>query len=198
VKTDQSKADRFLEAYREAPEDAFQQLMNEFKERVYLFCHRACYSPEDAQDLAQEVFIRAWKGLPRFRGHSSISTWLYRIAWNVCAGYLERKKRSVELVPIKEDCDEPAAGDGISLTFKDPQAERLENAEFVRGVLRSLPAAQQLVLTLYYVEEQSYEEMASVTGWPMGTVKATLHRGRNSLRALALKVAQRPKRGSHE
>jgi len=176
----------FLADYRSNPQRAFRALMDGFKERVHIFCARASSRREDAEDLTQEVFIRAWRGLESFRGESSLSTWIYRIAWNVCASHLERKGNAPEVSSYSEvddaDDDEPRH----IVPVEDLEFRNFENRQFLDVLFQRIPAQHKLVLTMYYLQELSYDEIGAVTGWPLGTVKATLHRAKANLRIQAL------------
>jgi RNA polymerase sigma factor (sigma-70 family) len=174
----------FLQDYAKHPDKAFRQLMDGFRDRVFLFCLRVAPGRSEAEDLAQETFIRIWKGLPRFRSESSLSTWIYHIAWNVCASFLERKGHSDEFTPITEE-EVEGKEMHFNVSHIDSGIKQFENQQFISTIFKSLPAGQRLTLTLYYLQEQSYEEIAKVTGWPLGTVKATLHRAKEKMRQLA-------------
>jgi RNA polymerase sigma-70 factor, ECF subfamily len=176
----------FLREWPTRPELAFRQLMDGFRDRIFLFCLRVAPGRSEAEDLAQEVFIRAWKGLARFRGDSSLSTWMYHIAWNVCATYIERKGHAVDLVPFTEE-DSEGRETSLELSTDDPGFKQFESRQFLETLFGSLPTAQRMALTLFYLQEQSYEEIAAVTGWPLGTVKATLHRAKERIKQLAFK-----------
>jgi len=175
----------FLQLFKVKPDRAFQMLMNAFRDRVYLFCLRAAANADDAQDLAQETFIRVWKGLENFRGDSSLTTWIYRIAWNVSASYLERKGNAPDMVGYEEEEDEDETP-RIVVSTEDSGFKDFENRQFLETLFQKIPASHRLVLTLYYLQEQTYEEISAVTGWPMGSVKATLHRAKARLREAAL------------
>ncbi|MBM3328121.1 MAG: RNA polymerase sigma factor [Calditrichaeota bacterium] len=176
---------RFLEEYQLRPERAFGMLMEAFRDRIFLLCLRASGSRQQAEDLAQETFIRVWKGLPRFRGDSSLATWIYHIAWNVCASYIEEKSRSATTVDITDEA--LTASEPERLSGADPGYRSLENRQFVAILMAQLPKQQQLALTLYYLQELSYDEISRITNWPMGTVKATLFRAKERMREAALK-----------
>jgi len=180
---------QFLEDYRLHPESAFRQLMDAFRDRVYLLCLRAAGQRQPAEDLAQETFIRIWKGLAQFRGESSLATWIYHITWNVCASFID-KKSSAQGMPSVDDEDAEGREMDMNLSIYDANIKTFENRQFISTLLAKLPAPQQLVLTLFYLQELTYEEMSSVTGWPLGTVKATLHRAKDRMRALAFKELQ--------
>ncbi len=142
----------FLRDYHLRPDRAFRQMMDEYRDRVFLFCRRVTKDAMDAEDLAQEVFVRAWKGLPRFRGESSLTTWIYRIAWNVCATHLSQKGKGPELTPYSETEEDDDKPQGVHLGEEDHQVTGFENQQFLSTLFNRLPASQRLVLTLYYLQ----------------------------------------------
>jgi RNA polymerase sigma-70 factor (ECF subfamily) len=176
----------FLRNYRHIPQRAFRQLMDEYRDRVFAFCRRAASRREDAEDLAQEVFIRTWKGLDNFRGESGLTTWIYRIAWNVCASFLEKKGHSIEIAVYEENIDDEADALAYAGAEEDAQYASFEARQQLKVLFERLPAAHKLMLTMYYLQEMTYEEIGAATGRPLGSVKATLHRAKESLRTAAL------------
>ena len=177
----------FFRSYKHSPQRAFRQLMDEYRDRVYTFCLRAASQREDAEDLAQEVFIRTWKGLENFRGESGLTTWIYRIAWNVCASYLGRKGRSIDIASYEEnvendDKDMPA----YSGSMEDEGYKAMEDRQYLKVLFDRIPEAHKLILTMYYLQEMTYEEISAATGRPMGSVKATLHRAKANMREAAI------------
>ena len=180
------KEKEFLRSYKLHPQHAFRLLMNEYRDRIFTFCLRASSRREDAEDLAQEVFIRTWKGLDRFRGDSSLTTWIYRIAWNVCASFLDKKGRSLEFLSYEETDDEEDQIGGYHAVVEDMEFKDFENRQFVEELFDWIPEAHKLILTMYYLQEMTYEEISETTGRSMGGIKATLHRAKASLRSAAL------------
>lgn len=176
----------FLHNWRNHPDIAFRQLMDAYRDRVFLLCRRVCKSDFDAEDLAQEVFIRIWKGISRFKGESSLTTWIYRIAWNVCATFLADKGKNLNIASYQEieDDDDMSA---VHVGKPDAEMSGFESRQFVEKLFEQLPENYRLLLTLYYLQELSYEEITTVTGLPMGTVKGTLHRAKTRLREAAVK-----------
>lgn len=140
----------------------------------------------EAEELVQDAFLRAFRSLDQFRGDSRFSTWFYRIVYNVCMTRIRRRPRAGQM----QDLNDEALLDVESSFDEDPSVlERLENEE-VLGILHEelggLPEKFKLALTLFYVQELSYDEMASVLEIPLGTVKTNLSRGRVLLRKKVL------------
>ncbi|MDP8228932.1 MAG: RNA polymerase sigma factor, partial [Candidatus Electryoneaceae bacterium] len=172
---------QFFKNYVNHPERAFRLLMDEFRDKVFVSCLRATSRRQDAEDLTQDVFIRIWKGLPKFRRKSSLNTWIYHIAWNVCASYLKKKGRLPETVSYTEENDDDDHQWNLNLSVDDNRIKQFEKRQFIAKLFEALPETHRLVLTMFYLQEQSYAEISSITGWPLGTVKATLHRAKANL-----------------
>src|SRR5262245_20852911 len=126
-----------------------------------------------AEDAVQDVMIRIWRALPQFRGDASVSTWIYTITRNRCLTILKHRRSE----PLSlEDPESKAAAENV------PVAERPTSD--VWSVLQALPVQYRQVLTLFYAEERSYEEIARALDLPLGTVKTHIHRGRKMLAQL--------------
>lgn len=143
--------------------------MRTYKERLYWLIRKMVIDHDDTDDLLQNVFIKAWKGLPGFRSEAGLYTWLYRIATNECLSFLSSKRRRLFL-PIGDISDEllgklaastPMQGDQISY--------RLQQA-----VLK-LPDKQRLVFNMKYYDDMTYEEIAAIVGTSVGALKASYH-----------------------
>jgi len=164
---------------------AFEQLVRLYENKVYHLALRMCTSPEDANDVAQEAFLAAWKGLPSFRGESGFSTWLYRLTSNAAIDHLRRNK--------KQKGDLSLDNEELSLDAVDPgprpqdAAEKGELKEAVEAGLRQLSDDHRQVLVLREMQELSYEEIAGMLGLDLGTVKSRISRARNALRKILLK-----------
>ena len=128
-----------------------------------------------ADDLGQEVFLRAYKGLAKFEGRALFSTWLYRITYNV---FLNHRNRSKQLLALPEEYERVTAA---------PEGEqspgRLDMRRDLRTAIATLPERYRAVVVLYYLEDVSYPEIAQMLEMPLGTVKTHLHRARKELRA---------------
>jgi RNA polymerase sigma-70 factor, ECF subfamily len=164
-----------IAASQRGEREAFDELVLRYQRDIYRLCYRYVNNHEDANDLAQDVFLKAYKAIGGFRGDSSFSTWLYRIAVNTCLNF-----RAVRRPPI----DELPEG----LTDHSPSAsERLESedaAARVRAAVERLPARQRATLILKIYQELTHEEVAAVLGSSVGTVKANLFHALGNLRRL--------------
>jgi RNA polymerase sigma-70 factor (ECF subfamily) len=157
---------------------AFDRLVLRHQRAVYNACYRLVGRHEDAADLAQETFLRAYRGLGRFRGDASLSTWLYRIAVNVSRTHLAGGGRQSEPLP---DADH-ARDDRV--TPPDESAAAAQRRARLRRALASLPPRQRESLVLRVYHDLSYEEVAAVLGRSVGTVKANVFFAVQKLRAL--------------
>jgi RNA polymerase sigma-70 factor (ECF subfamily) len=161
---------------RGGDEDAFARLVERTQSGVYNLLLRMTRDPEEAVDLTQETFLRAWRALPGFRGDARVSTWLYRIAYNVCLN-----RRVLDRTAL---ADMAGAERVASPAHEEPAAvfERKERRERLLATVDRLPPAYRLVLHLYYWGELTYDEIADVLKLPLGTVKTHLHRAKQALR----------------
>lgn len=174
-----------VERCRAGDQRAFDELVTRFEKRVYNLALRMTGNAEDANDLAQEAFVRVYTALPGFKGESSFSTWLYRIVTNVCLDELRRRGRQ-SVVSL----DQPVSGEEGPLARQtadpaDGPLDRLERAEVRAAVqhgINQLQPDHRAVLVLRDLQGLSYEEIASALGCSLGTVKSRLNRSRLALR----------------
>jgi RNA polymerase sigma-70 factor (ECF subfamily) len=166
-------------------QDAFAELVAMHAERVYGALRRFGLTAGEADEVSQEVFLRAWRGLPRFQERSRVSTWLYRIAFN------EAQRRLAHRPPPPADATDPDRGDDAVVSFPDatqrgPEAQALDQ-DFLRTLeqaLERLPPEWRAAVVLRDVEGLSTREAAEVAGLGEAAFKSRLHRGRMQLRAL--------------
>lgn len=159
---------------------AFGELVLAHQTFVYNLALRALGDPLDAQDLAQEAFLRAWQGLTGFRGASSFRTWLYRIVINLCYNRSPQLKRDLARLSIEQD---PAA-EWLPGNLPDPEQalEAQEQRAFLQRQIEALPTTYRLLVLLRYQQDLSYEEIAQVMGMPLGSVKTGLFRAHARLK----------------
>ncbi len=163
--------------------DAFARLVERNQAGVYNLMLRMTRDPQEAADLTQEAFIRAWRSLPGFRAEAKFSTWLYRIAYNVC---LSRR------VVTKATFAAPDAADRVPMPEREePPAVflRQERREHILAAMQRLSPAYRVVLDLYYYRECTYEEIAAILDLPLNTVKTHLRRAKAALKEQLTEVA---------
>lgn len=156
---------------------AFDVVVARHRRQVYQLCYRYVGNHEDAADLAQDAFIRAFKGLKGFKGASSFSTWLYRIAVNVCLNRLAVKAPKGQPLEV---------GELVDLRAERPDASLLrdERAAEVRAAIRQLPPKQRATLILRIYHELPHEEIAGILGSSVGAAKANLFHALANLKKL--------------
>lgn len=187
-----SEAEKFLvNRCQRGDLSAYDELMQRYEKKVYALCFRMTGNSDDAADLAQEAFLKAFRALPSFKGQSQFSTWLFRIVTNTCLD--DRRKRSRR--PVSVSLDKPVdTGDGemqIALPAGDPDplstALAAELQAEIQGLLNKLPPGQKIIVVMRDLEGYSYEEIAAALQLNVGTVKSRLNRARARLRDLYLK-----------
>ncbi len=177
-----------IKAFQRGDKRAFDQLVIRHKDRIFNLCYRFIGDYEEANDSAQEAFVKAYGSLKTFRLESAFSTWLYRIAVNTCKNKLgsssyRAKRKTVSL-------DNPGNNEVGALPMEiqngtpSPLArmEEKERRRLVQTALDALPAEFKMVVALRDIEGLSYEEIAQVTGLNLGTVKSRIARARTDLR----------------
>ena len=168
---------RLLDACRAGRPGAFDVIVERHRRSVYQLCYRFVGSHEDASDLSQEVFLRVYRGLGRFRGGSSFATWLHRIGVNACLNRVAVKK------PLTEELDARQHAD----TRTESPSERVlrqERGARVRAAITQLPPKQRATLVLRMYQELSHEEIAEVLGSSVGAVKANFFHALGNLKRL--------------
>ncbi len=166
---------------------AYAELVDRHKEKAMTLAIRMLKNRHDAEEALQDAFIRAFKALPGFEWKSSFSTWFYRIVFNVCSTALS-KKGNTSVVSIDDEHDKHLSLE-IQSTDDEPDAEyeQKEFARIIKNEIELLEESYSTILTLFFLQEMSYEEIMSVTGLPLGTVKNRLFRARAQLRTAVLR-----------
>lgn len=146
---------------------AFEQIVRQYSQPLYWQIRRMVFSHEDANDLLQESFIKAWNNLEQFRGESKLSTWLYRIVINETLNFLKRQKEHVSI-----DSNEASIVNQLS---GDPYFDGDETALQLQEAISKLPEKQRAVFTMKYYEEMKYEDMSRILDTSVGALKASYH-----------------------
>ena len=157
-------------------EAAFQELVDQYKDLVFAVIARTVQDRGRAEDLAQDVFLRIYRGLPYFRGEARLSTWIYRIVANVC---MQARTSAPAPVSLDDERSAPIAPSGADRQFADIELrDRLEKA------IARLPEQYRLLIAAHYLQGVQYEDLANALGLPLGTVKTHLYRAKRQLRRL--------------
>jgi len=164
---------------------AFARLVTETQGRVYNLAYGVLGNHEEAQDMSQEIYMRVWRALPRFRGDSKFSTWLYRVSINTCLNRRRQLRAQLGVIDSEEALQRFAAPDGDPV---DATIER-ERRETLWAAVDRLPEKYRLVIILFYQHQLTYREIAEMLSLPLGTVKAHLNRARHTL-ARSLRLTQ--------
>jgi RNA polymerase sigma-70 factor (ECF subfamily) len=154
-----------IQACQRGDREAFDLLVERYQRNVYRLCYRYVNNHHDASDMAQEVFLKAYRAIARFRGESAFSTWLYRIAVNTCLNFRQARKPDSEELP-----------EGIADPTRSAAERALEDerSRAVRQAVSRLPEKQRATLILKIYHDLTHEEVAEIVGSSVGTVKANL------------------------
>ena len=177
-----------VEKAKQGDQSAFEQLVLDNQNKIYALALRLVDDREEAADLAQEAFVKAWQGLGSFLGESSFSTWVYRLTTNVCIDHLRKKKRREGVEPAVSLDDENSGWAEPADRASDPQQvlEQSERGQALARGLARLPDWQRRVLVLRELSGLSYQEIAAALDIDLGTVKSRIARSRLSLRKILL------------
>lgn len=154
----------------------FDRLVERYQDQVYTLACRTLGDPNRALDVSQEAFVRAWRALASFQGNSKFSSWLYRITLNCCYSELRRRGLPADSLPAPEM-------DALQSASTSAAFDRtLETRDLVDRLLQELPPVYRGIVVLHYLQGLDLNEISGITGRPVGTIKAYLHRAREQLR----------------
>jgi len=163
-------------------EGGFEELVRRYQRPISAYVYRMVGDYESALDLTQEIFIKVYGSLSRYRPEFKFSTWIYKIAHNAAIDHLRRnvgRERSLITGTESDNYDLPIECEGLS---PEQQSEREERRVEIESVVRSLPTAYRELIVLRHSQDLTYEEIVDVTGLPLGTVKNRLFRAREMMR----------------
>ncbi|MEN6534775.1 MAG: sigma-70 family RNA polymerase sigma factor [Bryobacteraceae bacterium] len=155
--------------------EEFERIVREYQDKIFRLAYSMLGNRAAAEEAAQDALVRVWKGLPGFRGESSLSTWIYTITRNVCLTALRHGSiltASLDQPATRHEAEKRAGGHWFAQDVPD-----------VTALLDRLPAKYRQVTVLFYMQEKSYDEVANMLGLPVGTVKTYLFRARKTLAA---------------
>lgn len=154
--------------------EAFELLLARYQQKVFRLAYSILGDESSAEEIAQDIFLRIWKALPAYRGESSLSTWIYAIARNRC---LTRRKK----IRAGRSASMEEPGVRAEAEAKLAAYQERANTPDVTALIAQLPVPYRQALILFYLEEKSYEEVSTMLGLPIGTVKTYLHRARKQM-----------------
>ena len=177
-----------IQKARSGDQDAFGQLVLTHQNKVYTICVHMVTDREEAADLAQEAFLKAWRSLSAFQGESSFATWMHRLATNVCLDYLRKQTRRQNISTAVSLDDEDSGWTEPADHSQDPQLQ-LEQEERKRALaraLKELPEHHRQPIIMREVSGMSYQEIADALDTDLGTIKSRIARARERLRKILL------------
>ena len=167
----------YIERILSGDSSAYAQLVEKHKEMVFTIAVKIVRKREDAEELAQDAFLKAYQALPTFKGTAKFSTWLYRITYNTAISKTRKKK--MEFSAIDEDLIDNFTTDSISTSVEEMDKE--EQIRAMNIVMEKLPEDDNLLLTLFYKQEKSIEDISEITGLSQSNVKVKLYRIRKRM-----------------
>ncbi len=172
--------------FLQGKEAAFEMLVYRYEKKLYTLCYHYMGSQEDTLDITQEIFLRVYRYLPKFRFEAAFSTWVYRLAINTCLDFI-RKQKKVVLFPLEDSSfKQEEIKESFTSAWNQPEKEleRVELGQAVRACLASLPEEQRAPLALKEFQEMSYAEISLILKIPLGTVRSRINRGRHKLKKI--------------
>jgi RNA polymerase sigma-70 factor (ECF subfamily) len=189
TRDDMTKSDQeLIREIQSGTTSSFRVLVERHKDKAFTLALRVLRQRTEAEEALQDAFLRAFQALDDFRGDAKFGTWFYRIVYNVCLTRLGRTKQDTVHLSFQDDEDEK-----ITLQIASDDClpdEVLEQSEFMTLIsqeIERMPEHYRTIITLYYINELSYEEMSDVLQLPLGTVKTHLFRGRALLRSTMIR-----------
>ena len=176
--TDEELVDRS----RSGDVESFNQLITRWERPIYVLAYRVIGQEEDARDVCQETFLRAFRGLAGFKGQAKFSSWLYRLALNLCRDWIRRRRRTpISTLPEDVELEDLASEAGPSESVEDLVARR-ELSGVVAVAMARLPDEQRTAIILKEYHGMTFQEIADLQGCPLSTVKTRLYQGLSVLR----------------
>ncbi len=182
------KEQKLIEALQEGVNEAYSQLLDEYQQKVFSTCISFVPNKEDAEDIAQDVFIEVFNSISKFKGNSKLSTWIYRISVNKSLEFIRKKntKKRFGFIQSLLGNDIPIDRSSYFTEFKHPgiQLENKEKNEILFAAINKLPEAQRIVYTLNKIDDLSYKEVSEITKKSISSIESLLFRAKKNLQKL--------------
>lgn len=176
----------FIKELQNGNETAFNRLLNDFQQKVFNTCISFIPNKEDAEDVAQEVFLEVYKSIDKFKGNSKLSTWIYKIATNKCLEFIRKKNTKKRFAFMQSITGNKVPFDKTNYftEFNHPGIllENKEKTATIYKAINQLPENQRIVFTLAKLDGKSYQEIVEITGKSLPSVESTMFRAKKSLK----------------
>lgn len=173
----------YIQRVRSGDREAFTWLVDRYRDMVYTICLRMLGNEMDAAEAAQDVFVKSFRAMGSFQGKSKFSTWLYRITYNECISVIRKRVKVIDLVDeVPEERETGQELTGMELLSSE------ERRKYLQQAIETLPETDAVVITLFYYEELSLEEIEEVTGLSNNNIRIKLHRSRKKLKQELQKI----------
>lgn len=176
----------FIKLLKEGKQSAFNRLLDDYQQKVFSTCISFVPNKEDAEDIAQEVFLEIFKSISKFKGDSKLSTWIYRIATNKCLEFIRKKNTKKRFAFMQSMLGNEIALDKTSYftEFNHPGIvlENKEKSAIIFKAINSLSENQRVIFTLAKIDGKSYQEIIEITGKSLSSVESIMFRAKKSLK----------------
>ena len=177
--------EEFIKNLRSGNQAAFSLLIDDYQQKVFHTCISFVPNKEDAEDIAQEVFLEVYKSIGKFKGNSKLSTWIYKICTNKCLEFIRKKNAKKRLVFMQRILGNeiPLDKTNFFTEFNHPGIllEHKEQSETIYLAINTLPESQKTVFTLAKLDGKTYQEIAEITGKSMSSVESIMFRAKKNL-----------------
>jgi RNA polymerase sigma-70 factor (ECF subfamily) len=172
-----------IDSVRKGNDSDYSIIVNRYKNKAFSMLKRMLKNDFEAEEVLQDCFLKAYKSLVNFKGESKFSTWFYRIVYNTALTRLSSQKRKTEteMTSVEDHFN-------LESEYGSDEIEKTDMKEFIHDLIGKLPERYTAIITMFYLNEMSIEEISEVMGLTISNIKVMLHRSRNSLRDLILKT----------
>ena len=180
------KEQDFINNLKQGKQSAFSQLLDDYQQKVFSTCISFIPNKEDAEDVAQEVFLEVFKSIAKFKGDAKLSTWIYRIATNKCLEFIRKKNTKKRFAFMQSILGNEIPIDKTSYftEFNHPGIllENKEKSKIIFKAINTLPESQKVVFTLAKIDGKSYQEIVEITGKSLSSIESIMFRAKKSLK----------------
>jgi RNA polymerase sigma factor (sigma-70 family) len=171
--------DAILREFKKGNTSVYKELINKYKPYVYAICMSLIKNREDSEEITQDVFVKIYYSINKFKGKSSLKTWVYKIAYNASMSLLQKKNK--QFLVYDDTHSEPEEDESNHYEFLFEKSDREIKIEILKRSMVELKPIEALVLNLFYLKEQSINEICEITSLTNSNIRVVLHRGRSNL-----------------